>query len=160
MACLYQNRNQCVLQPSLLSCYRAPYFHLQSHGIDILTAETTSHHRVQSDNALRCEHSPTRSSFTRLGKSVSDWKLCARLYKWIWETDDPTDIATAASSRYRFTAQPGSRHRPSTMNTWFPIKAYELAIYTVLVWAMDHSIQRLLNDKLYDRRKQGALEYG
>jgi vacuole morphology and inheritance protein 14 len=23
---------------------------------------------------------------------------------------------------------------------------------------MDHSIQRLLNDKLYDRRKQGALE--
>lgn len=24
---------------------------------------------------------------------------------------------------------------------------------------MDHSIQRLLNDKLYDRRKQGALEY-
>lgn len=25
---------------------------------------------------------------------------------------------------------------------------------------MDHSIQRLLNDKLYDRRKQGALEYG
>ena len=25
---------------------------------------------------------------------------------------------------------------------------------------MDHSIQRLLNDKLYDKRKQGALEYG
>jgi hypothetical protein len=25
--------------------------------------------------------------------------------------------------------------------------------------AMDHSIQRLLNDKLYDKRKQGALEY-
>jgi hypothetical protein len=24
---------------------------------------------------------------------------------------------------------------------------------------MDHSIQRLLNDKLYDKRKQGALEY-
>jgi hypothetical protein len=24
---------------------------------------------------------------------------------------------------------------------------------------MDQSIQRLLNDKLYDKRKQGALEY-
>ena len=24
---------------------------------------------------------------------------------------------------------------------------------------MDYSIQRLLNDKLYDKRKQGALEY-
>ena len=25
---------------------------------------------------------------------------------------------------------------------------------------MDYSIQRLLNDKIYDKRKQGALEYG
>lgn len=25
---------------------------------------------------------------------------------------------------------------------------------------MDQSVQRLLNDKLYDKRKQGALEYG
>jgi hypothetical protein len=24
---------------------------------------------------------------------------------------------------------------------------------------MDQSVQRLLNDKLYDKRKQGALEY-
>ena len=25
---------------------------------------------------------------------------------------------------------------------------------------MDPAVQRLLNDKLYDKRKQGALEYG
>lgn len=36
-----------------------------------------------------------------------------------------------------------------------PNKNYDILV----IYNMDPSVQRLLNDKLYDKRKQGALEY-